>query len=44
MLKISLLFERSTNYTDKSLENSYDYECQISIVLLLHDLEYIGRF
>ena len=44
MSKISLLFKKFTNFTDKYLENSWDSECQIFRVLVLYEHKHIGRF
>ena len=43
-MKISLLSKKCTNFTDKQLENSSDYECEIFRVLPLYGHEHIGRF
>ena len=44
MLKISLLFNKYTNFTGEYLENSQYTECIFFRVLLLYEIEYIGRF
>ena len=44
MLKIGLFFLKNTKFTSVKLENSYDQECKIFRVLLLYELEYVGRF
>ena len=44
MLKISLLFNKNTNFMGEQLENSYDQECKIFRVFFLYELEYIGKF
>ena len=44
MLKISLLFKKFANFTDKLLENSYNQECEIFRLLFLYKRKYIGRF
>ena len=44
MLKSSLLFKESTNFTGTQLENSKERECEIFRVVFLNEPEDIPKF
>ena len=44
MFKISLLFQKNTDFTGECLENCYDKECETFRVLFLYEFEYLRRF